>query len=249
MSRKEPWFKFWANDYLMDEKVDAITLEAQGLLVRMWCVCSQRGTLPDDIDEIARLTRCKLQVVQQCFSQCKVFFELRDGLLYSHRMEVEKEKSERSRKNVQKRYPSPISTNGSSLCTSTGSSTSNSNGNANRITSGITQKARISDSQIESNEQKAAAWLFEELGIPADVGTRSIAADAVRLHAKQAGSIVLAVNEILVAARKCRDQGETINRFWFSDQKYLRAVKAANPLANVKFANAEEYIGHAPQPI
>lgn len=32
MRRKEPWFKFYATDYLCDDRVDALPLEAQGLL-------------------------------------------------------------------------------------------------------------------------------------------------------------------------------------------------------------------------
>ena len=66
MKRKEPWFKFWATDYLCDPDVDELSLEEQGLLVRMWCVCSQRGSIPGDPEEIARLTRCKLQSVLKC---------------------------------------------------------------------------------------------------------------------------------------------------------------------------------------
>jgi len=84
--RKEPWFKFWAGDYLTDSDVDELSLDAQGLLVRMWCVCNQRGNIPADPEEIARLTRCKLQCVLQCHLQCQKFFRLQDGLLYSERM-------------------------------------------------------------------------------------------------------------------------------------------------------------------
>ena len=104
MSRKEPWFKFWATDYLCDPDVDELSLEEQGLLVRMWCVCSQRGNIPVDPEEIARLTRCKLQSVLKCYPQCKKLFELRQGSLLSARMEQEKAKSELARVNAEKRY-------------------------------------------------------------------------------------------------------------------------------------------------
>jgi uncharacterized protein YdaU (DUF1376 family) len=140
MGRKEPWFKLWANDYLTDPDVDELSLEAQGLLLRMWCVCSQRGNIPNDPEEIARLTRCKLQCVLQCHLQCRVFFELRNGLLYSGRMEREKEKSDKARSNAEKRY----NKEDSAQVVLTGSA----NGNAIRTA----QKARKQDSQIQ--EQK-----------------------------------------------------------------------------------------------
>lgn len=105
MSRKEPWFKFWAADYIMDSRIDELPLEAQGLLVRMWCVCSQRGNnIPQEPGEIARLTRCKLQDVLKCHLQCKRFFKSRNKLLYSERMELEKAKSEKARANAYKRH-------------------------------------------------------------------------------------------------------------------------------------------------
>jgi len=37
---EHPWFKFYAADFLMDEKVHKLPPEAQALLVRMWCICS-----------------------------------------------------------------------------------------------------------------------------------------------------------------------------------------------------------------
>ena len=79
MRRKAPWFKFWATDFLTDPDVDELSLEAQGLLLRMWCVCSQRGNIPEDPEEIARLTRCRLQDVLKCQSLCKLAWEALHG--------------------------------------------------------------------------------------------------------------------------------------------------------------------------
>ena len=58
-----------------------------------------------------------------------------------------------------------------------------------------------------------AERLFEELSIPPDLGTLELAAQAIRLLVKEAGTIDTAYKYIFQA-------GETINRFWFSDQKY-----------------------------
>lgn len=101
---KELWFKFWSADYLTDSRVDSIPREAEGLLIRMWCVCNTRGFIPADPKEIARLTCCDSQYVSQCVSHCVSFFEERDGNLYSHRMEREKAKSDSARKSAEARY-------------------------------------------------------------------------------------------------------------------------------------------------
>lgn len=49
-----PWFKFYAADYLLDAKVDLLPLEAQGILVRLWCLCSRDGSIPKDLAAISR---------------------------------------------------------------------------------------------------------------------------------------------------------------------------------------------------
>lgn len=99
----QPWFKFWSADYLCDASVDKLPLDAQGLLIRMWCVCNLQGCIPDDVEEVARLTRSRLQSCSHSYPLCKPFFEFRDGQLFSRRMEAEKEKSRIARENASKR--------------------------------------------------------------------------------------------------------------------------------------------------
>jgi hypothetical protein len=102
---EQPWFKFYAADYLLDPDVDALPRQAEALLVRMWCVCHREGSCPADADTLARKTLCSVEYVLQCKSQCEPLFELRqDGKLYSRRMEEEKLRSEQARKNANKRY-------------------------------------------------------------------------------------------------------------------------------------------------
>lgn len=78
-------------------------------------------------------------------------------------------------------------------------------------------------------EMMAATWLFEELAIPSDFGTRAVAAEAIRMLAKSAGGIEQAGQQILEAAQAARARGETVNRFWFTDQRYMQADKAQGP--------------------
>jgi uncharacterized protein YdaU (DUF1376 family) len=101
---EQPWFKFYAADYLLDPDVDAMPREAEALLVRMWCICHREGSCPVDVETLARKTQCSQEYITQFKPQCQAFFELRDGKLYSRRMEEEKLRSEQARKNANKRY-------------------------------------------------------------------------------------------------------------------------------------------------
>jgi hypothetical protein len=104
----QPWFKFYAADYLLDPDVDAIPREAEALLVRMWCICHREGSCPVDVETLARKTQCSHQYVAQFKPQCEPFFELRDGKLYSRRMEDEKRRSEQAKENANKRYSKQV---------------------------------------------------------------------------------------------------------------------------------------------
>lgn len=109
----DPWFKLWASDYLTDSNVDKIPPEGRDLLLRMWCVCNLEGSAPAEVEELARVTRLKISYVSKWLSYllnqqpgCSLnrpLFDLRNGRLYSPRMEREKEKSEIARKNAQVR--------------------------------------------------------------------------------------------------------------------------------------------------
>jgi uncharacterized protein YdaU (DUF1376 family) len=88
----------------MDSAVDALPRDAEGLLIRMWCLCHIEGSCPDDDSELARKTRCSVQYVSQCKPHCQSLFELRSGRLYSRRMEAEKRRSAQASKNAKSRY-------------------------------------------------------------------------------------------------------------------------------------------------
>lgn len=89
-----PWWKFFAADYLMDPGVDALPLEAQGILVRMWCVMWIEGEIPDDPAQIARKCRIEhLHVQMHMQKLCKFFTRTEQGMLISVRMEKARSKS------------------------------------------------------------------------------------------------------------------------------------------------------------
>jgi len=140
-----PWFKFFAADYLLDPDVDAIPSEAEGLLIRMWCLCHLEGSCPADPEELARKTRCTLQCVLQCKRHCEPFFDLQGGRLYSLRMEEEKQRSKQARENASKRYEQRTSADG------------NANGSANGSAIRTAQSQSQSQSQNQGQEKLSDA--------------------------------------------------------------------------------------------
>lgn len=123
---KEPWFKFFAADYLLDPAVDALPLEAQAVLLRKWCICHIEGSCPADPEQIARKTRLPLETVANYLECLAPFFEARDGRLYSRRMEEEKRKSETARRGGNKRGEQLRSANRSADCSAQSQSQSQS---------------------------------------------------------------------------------------------------------------------------
>jgi uncharacterized protein YdaU (DUF1376 family) len=113
---KEPWFKFFAADYLLDPAVDALPLEAQAVLLRMWCLCHIEGFCPADAEQIARKVRLPLEQITRHWQSLTPFFEVRGGKLYSFRMEEEKRKSEIARRAGNKRGEQIRSANRSADC-------------------------------------------------------------------------------------------------------------------------------------
>lgn len=99
---KQPWFKLYAADTLIDSKLDEIPLEAHGLILKMWCLCHLEGHCPSDPVELARKLRCAVSYVSQYKSLCESLFESRNGWLISKRMEKERKRSEINRNNANK---------------------------------------------------------------------------------------------------------------------------------------------------
>jgi hypothetical protein len=65
-----------------------------------------------------------------------------------------------------------------------------------------------------------ACNLFEELGIVGGNAERSVAAEAIRLLAKEGGTTLNAQQYILQAGKAFIADGGVIDRFWFTKQLY-----------------------------
>jgi hypothetical protein len=128
-----PWFKFYAADFLLDPKVDAMPREAVGLLICMWCVCAREGSCPVDSEGLARKTMCPVAYVLAYRTHCDGFFELRDGRLFSRRMERERQLSESQRKKANTRWAKKSKVQNSELKNSELRIQNSEGGNANGI--------------------------------------------------------------------------------------------------------------------
>jgi hypothetical protein len=216
----EPWFKFFAQDYLCDPGVDEIPPEAQGLLVRIWCVCHIEGSCPLDPEEIARKTRLKLSYVSQHLSRCLPLFEVRDGRLYSRRMEKEKEKSAAASKSAKVRWGRDANRNADR----------NANGNAIR-------NPQKSDSESESNSSSKRTAPISPLQ-----GTGAASTSFVRPNSRDLRNVAKEVEKINATkiAGHC-DEEDIFNLAcarWNLDPDAVRSAAGRPPRKVVKRASA-----------
>lgn len=52
---KAPAFQFYPTDYIASQRVQMLTLEEEGAYVRLLCYCWQHGSIPSDVEQLARL--------------------------------------------------------------------------------------------------------------------------------------------------------------------------------------------------
>lgn len=89
-TNKSPAFQFYPADYLADANVQMMSLEQEGIYIRLLCYCWREGSLPNDEEALARLvskncTLTDLRVVAKCF-------EPNGNRLVHVRLEAEREK-------------------------------------------------------------------------------------------------------------------------------------------------------------
>ena len=89
----DPWFKFFASDYLLDDGIDGLPLEAQGILVRLWCLAWRDQLLKDDPDTLARRAAVDRKVFNKHWPALRAFFSETPEGLVSERMERERSES------------------------------------------------------------------------------------------------------------------------------------------------------------
>ena len=81
----------------------------------------------------------------------------------------------------------------------------------------VSESVSVSDS---GSELMLATWLFEELGVVGGFSEQRLAAESIRLLAKEGGTTKDAADYILASGKQAIAAGEVIDRFWFTGQKY-----------------------------
>jgi hypothetical protein len=97
----DPWFKFYSTEFLLDARVNALTLQEQAIVVRMWCVCHQTGAIPDDPVALARLIGVSPKTLRSCWDHVRMMFTSSPdhaGMIRSSRLDDERMRSEVKRK-------------------------------------------------------------------------------------------------------------------------------------------------------
>lgn len=119
---KQPWSKFFWDDWDSDPGLRLCSLAAQGLWMRMLCICARhepKGYLAIQdqaltVDHIARLAGVSETDAASMIAELDrfgVFSRDRKGRIYSRRMVRDVKKSNEGRKNVIKRWSQPPENN------------------------------------------------------------------------------------------------------------------------------------------
>ena len=93
---KAPAFQFYAAEYLADENVQLLSLEQEGIYIRLLAYCWREGSIPAEPEKLARL--CKGCSVGSLAGVLDLFHAIgEDGRLSHRRLDEERIKHERYR--------------------------------------------------------------------------------------------------------------------------------------------------------
>lgn len=91
-----PAFRFYAGDFLRDQKVMLMSLEERGAYITLLCSNWLEGSIPDDTNKLARLCSITPGEMEQLWISLKPCFKPKGkkypGMLTNRRLEVERKK-------------------------------------------------------------------------------------------------------------------------------------------------------------
>lgn len=91
MAEKLPYYKRFPKDYLSDENVALMTLEEEGAYNRLMDYCWLQGSIPDDVESLARLCRVSAEKMEELWPSIRPCFDEGEaGRLVHPRMEKER---------------------------------------------------------------------------------------------------------------------------------------------------------------
>lgn len=97
---KAPAFQFYPNDFLSDANVIVMSLQERGAYITLICVCWQQGTLPNNIEQLARFCGTPAATFRKLWPAVERCFKVSaNGLYLLHpRLEKERKKQREYRK-------------------------------------------------------------------------------------------------------------------------------------------------------
>jgi uncharacterized protein YdaU (DUF1376 family) len=95
---KAPAFQFYPNDFLSDANVICMSLQERGAYITLICVCWQQGTLPTNIDQLARFCGTPIAVFRKLWPAVEKCFKVSGERLTHPRLERERKKQREFRK-------------------------------------------------------------------------------------------------------------------------------------------------------
>jgi uncharacterized protein YdaU (DUF1376 family) len=108
---KLPWYPLYPSDFDTDERVRGMTDEEVGFFIRLLNHCWINGSIPDDVEEIARIMGRDLEHARRLWQrvgQCFVAHPSLGGRLVNPRLEIERVESlrrtESARERARKRW-------------------------------------------------------------------------------------------------------------------------------------------------
>lgn len=81
-----PWAKFFVGDYLLDPDIKRLSLAAQGIFIRLWCIYAREGHLPENLGDLAAVAGVSLKTLRSNWPGLHPLFVEEGSSRFGHRM-------------------------------------------------------------------------------------------------------------------------------------------------------------------
>ena len=192
MSSKPPAFQFYPQDYLASTRVAEMTLEEEGVYIRLLCYCWSAGSIPKDPERCAKLAGkgCSVEtatVVQRSFNE----HPTDPQRLVHDRLEIERENqrtrreqaSSAGKKSAERRAKQPVAVTETE---ETPAKTDDSNGRSTVVQRNLNPSSSSSSSSSNKETQVSPSANFIASQYVAAIGGRGVTVTDKRLKAIQA---------------------------------------------------------------
>lgn len=95
---RSPAFQFYPNDFLSDANVIVMSLHERGAYITLLCVCWQQGTLPNNVEQLARFCGSPVPAFRKLWPAVEKCFRVSGDRLTHQRLDRERKKQRDYRK-------------------------------------------------------------------------------------------------------------------------------------------------------